>query len=85
MKSFSAAGENLVPISLMSGVPYDAVVRSSKNVVQGYGQFYRTQTRGQVARIVRALINNILAQFFTECRQIFELQLSEIVRRIDVR
>ena len=69
-------------ISLMSNIPHNSIVRSIKNVMQSYGQFHSSQTRGKVPRIARKLINDILPKFFTYFRKQIYIEFAKIPRTI---
>ena len=75
----AAPGQNLMSVGLMPYIPHDAVVRSIVHIVQSHSQFHGTQARCQVAGIDRQLVHDVTPEFFTDLRQLVDLQLAQIV------
>ena len=83
MKNIPASGQYLVSVSLVSDVPDNPVVRGVENIVQGNGQFNRSETGTQVSGIFRKYIYNVLTQLCTYLAQFFGRQLTQILRIIN--
>ena len=79
----SSARDDFVGIGLMADIPNELVVWGVINVVYGHGEFYRTQTRGQVAGVFRALLNDVLTQLAAITRQVVDLKTFQVGGRID--
>ena len=62
VEPFLAAGQDLMPISLVPDVPDDTIVGSMEHVVERHRQLDRPQARPQVSRILGQYIYYILAQ-----------------------
>ena len=75
-KTFSSAGQNLVPVCLMPHVPHNTVVRRIENIMKRHGQFNDPQTRSKVPRIV----DNVLTQLGTNLWQLLHGKLSQVGR-----
>ena len=75
----AAPGQNLMSVGLMPYIPHDAVVRSIVHIVQSHSQFHGTQARCQVAGIDRQLVHDVAPEFFTNLRQLVDLQLSQVI------
>lgn len=67
----------------MANIPNEFIVRCVVNVVYGNGEFYRTQTRGQVAGVARTLLDDVLAQLAAITRQLVDLKTFQVGGRID--
>lgn len=72
------SGQYLVSVGLVSYIPNDAVVGGVEHVVEGDGEFYDTETRGQMARIDRQLTDDVGAQFVTNGRQFVDRKSAEV-------
>ena len=53
-------GQQFMPVSLMTYVPYNTVIRCILDVVQGYGQFHCSEAGSEVPRIAGEFFNNVL-------------------------
>ena len=60
-ESLATSGEHLMPVSLMPHIPYNAVVWSVVDVMQRNGQFNSAQACGEVSRIARKFLNDVLS------------------------
>ncbi len=66
-------------IRLMADIPYDAVFRCIKNIMEGYSEFYYSETRGEMPRIYRQFIDNILSQFVAKLWQLVYRKPTQVV------
>ena len=78
-----AARDDLVGIGLVADVPHDAVLRRIIDIVQRRSQLDGPQAGGQVARIDRALLDDIASQLVAIGMQLFRRELLELTRRGD--
>ena len=75
----AAASQDLMSISLMAHIPYDAVVGGVKHIVQCNRQLNNPQTGRQMSRVHRQFLHNRLAQLVADLRQLLNRQLPQIV------
>ena len=80
---FTAAGENLVRIGLVSHVPDDAVMRRIEDVMQRDGQLDRPQIGGQVAAGLADRFQDEGAQLLGEPLQLPPVQGAQRSRIVD--
>ena len=66
-------------ISLMSYVPYDAVVGGVIDIVESHCDLHHAKTGGQMSWVDRKLIEDITSKLFTNLRQLFHFQLSQVI------
>ena len=62
----------------MSNVPHDTVFGSVVDIVQGDGQLYYAEARGEVSGIDGELLDNGLAELVANLRQLVDAQLSQV-------
>lgn len=74
--------QNLMAISLMTYIPYDAVLWGVIDIMQRHGQFQGTKARSEVSGIDSKFVDDVLTQFIAELWQLFYLQSSKIRRII---
>ncbi len=79
----AAPRDDLVGVGLVADVPYDAVVGRVVDVVQRCGQLHGSEARGQMARVDRAFVDDVAAQFVAVTAQLLRPELFELLRRID--
>ena len=70
--------DDLMRICLMAYIPHQLIVRCVVDIVQSNGQLNRTEARCQVARVFRALLDNVLAQLATILRQLLKTQVLQV-------
>src|SRR5207247_7973754 len=79
------AGENLVPVCLVSDVPDDLVARSLEAVVQGDRELDRSQAGGEMPSRLGDDLHHVLPQFGGELLELSMAQVLEVGGRIDAR
>ena len=80
VENVASACKYLVSVSLMPHVPHNAVVRSRKDVMEGYGKLRYTESRCKMPRVYRELLHDILAQFLANLRQLVHRKFPKIFR-----
>lgn len=80
----ASARDDLMGVGLMAHIPHQLIVRGVIDVVYGDRKLHRAQTRGQVARIARTLLDDVLAQLAAVAWQLVDRQLLELGGRIDL-
>src|SRR5580658_1232619 len=78
-----APGEDLMPVGLMSDVPYQLVIRRVENVMQCHCQLYHAQTGRKMPAMDAHRINNKLPELVAELLQLLPAQFLEVGRGID--
>ena len=68
--AFAAAGKYLVRVGLMADIPHQLVLRCVEDVMQCDGQLHRAQTRGQVSAGLADAVQQVIAQFLRQPRQL---------------
>jgi hypothetical protein len=63
-----------VSIRLMADIPNDQILWGIKYVVQGQGQFYRSQVRGQMTAVTGNSTDNFLSDLFSQLVKFFDGQ-----------
>src|SRR5215471_12560952 len=84
MKPVSSAGENFMPISLMTHIPYQLIVGRVKDIVNSYRKFHHPQACTKMSTVNRYGINNVLAQLLAQLMQLVFAQLTKITRKINI-
>ncbi len=74
-----------VSIRLMADIPNDQILRGIKYVVQGQGQFHRSQVRGQMAAVTGNSTDNFISDLFSQLVKFFDGQRFEILRSVYTR
>ena len=69
LELFPSSGENLMAVSLMAYIPYDAVFRGVEDIVQSHRNLHHTQAGSQMTGVHRKLLHDVLAQFIAELWQ----------------
>src|SRR5262249_7252240 len=77
-KIVTASGENFMPISLMTHIPYDLIIRSIENMMKRYGKFNNPKAGSKMAPMQTYNINDILPQFIGKLLQLIHCQLFQI-------
>jgi hypothetical protein len=77
------AGEHLVRVGLVADVPDQPVLRRVEDVVQGDGQFHRAEVGGEMAAGLRHRLDEELAQFLRQLRQLLALELAQFGGAVD--
>ena len=72
MECVLASGQYLVSVGLMSHVPYDAVLRSVEDIVQGNCQLHDSKTTGKMSGVAAQFVNEKCTQFLTQLRQLLQ-------------
>ena len=62
--------QDLMTVCLMSHIPYDTILWGVIDIVQRNSNLHHAEAGGQMTWIHCYLLHDILAQFFTELRQI---------------
>ena len=84
VENILAAGEYFVRISLVADIPNEFIFRRIESVMNGSRKFNRSEAGTKMARVFRDHFEDKLPYFLAQSRQFFRLQLSQIVRRIDL-
>ena len=74
-----------VSIGLMADVPDNQVLWGIKYVMQGQGQFHRSQVRCQMTAVTGNSTDNLISDLFSQPVKLFNGQRLEILRTVDVR
>src|SRR5436189_1229644 len=82
-KIVSATGQYFMPISLVTYIPNQLIVRGIIDVMKCSGQFHYAEAGPEMAAVHANDINNILAKFVTDLVEFFPWQLLEIGRGIN--
>ena len=69
----------------MAYIPNDQVLRGIKYIVQGQGQFHRSQVRCQMAAVTGNSTNNFISDLFSQLVKFFDGQRLEILRTVYTR
>ena len=77
------AGKNLMTISLMTDIPYQAVIGRVIDIVQCHCQFHDTQSGSEMAGINRCLFYDVLPQGIAHCWQLFHFQSPQVFGTVD--
>ena len=80
-----AAGDQLVRIDLMAGVPDQPVVAEVERLVQRQAELDDAQVRGEVGAAGRDEVAEHLAHLGGEPLELRQRELLEVVRRVDRR
>jgi hypothetical protein len=84
MQLVASPCQDLVRIGLVANVPDQAVIWRVKDIMHRHGQFYGTQTRTRMAAHARTRIDNELADLVGNLLQVFNTELSQVDRRINI-
>ena len=79
----AAPRDDLVGVGLVADVPDDLVLGRVIDIVQRGGQLHGAEARGQMARIDRALVDDIPPQLVAIAAQLLRRELFQIARRGD--
>ena len=79
-EAVAPARENLVAIGLVAHVPHYAVVGRVKHVMQRHGELYHAKTGGEVARVDRHFLDDVLPQLVAHLGQLLHAKLSQVGR-----
>ena len=77
------AGQDFVRIALMADIPHQMVFRRVVDIMQGDGEFDRTQVAGEMAAGGRYRFEQEGAQFGTQLRQFGLIQQAQVLRQVD--
>jgi hypothetical protein len=76
--------QNFMRVGLVADVPDEAVGWRLESVMEGDGEFDRAQARARVPADARHRLDDVLADFGSHLRQLFEIQPPQVGGRIDV-
>ena len=68
----------------MADVKDQIVLRSVEHIMQTYNQFYGSETGGQVSRILRAALDDVVSDLAAKRLQFLYAEFPEVFRRIDL-
>jgi hypothetical protein len=77
-KSIEPTGKHFVDVTLMADVHYETVTRGVEHAMQRNGQLHNAQVRSQVPARLRENLDQLVAHFLSELRQIL------LTKRFDV-
>jgi hypothetical protein len=83
MKTIEAAGKNLMDVPLMTDVHDKAVLRRLEDSMQSNSQFDDAEIRSQMPAGLRENLDQLIAHFLRELRQILFAKRFDIGRRTD--
>jgi hypothetical protein len=66
----------------MADIPNDQILWGIKYVVQGQGQFHRSQVWGQMAAVAGNSTDNFISDLFSQLVKFFDGQRLEILRTV---
>jgi hypothetical protein len=84
-KEIATTSKKLMSVSLMPDIPYDAVIRSVKNIVKRHSKLYGAHTRSKMPGIVGKRVYQKPADFVTKPRELAYTKLPKVGGAVDCR
>ena len=84
MKLVAASGQDLVCVGLVSDVPDKTIVRRIENVMHRDRKLDGPERRSSMTADAGAGVDNELPNLVGDFLQVFDFQLSEVGRRVDL-
>jgi hypothetical protein len=77
------ACQDLVPVGLMSYIPYYTVIGGVEDIMKGDSKFYSAQTGAEMPGILRELVYDHLSELIANLRQLLRTEFLEVVRGVN--